>query len=93
MQNYQLITNAAEHLRASEKTLLEFGRAGWIAVIPRNGCLFLSCQDEYRARFILHLRQNLRLTDEQITFVLANEEPPYSVEQVPGILNRHGAKR
>jgi hypothetical protein len=84
--SYQPLTTAAQNAKTSESTLLEFGQAGWIQVIRRNGCLFVSGHDAYRARFVLCLRQKLELTDRQIGIVLDHQGPPYSLAEVPAIL-------
>jgi len=89
MKAYRPLAIAAGNARTDEETLLEFGRAGWIEVTFKDQWPFISGQDEYRSRFILHLRQKLNLTDEQIGIVLANAKPPYAVDQVPAILARH----
>jgi hypothetical protein len=88
MKAYRPLVVAAGNVRTDEKTLLEFNRAGWIEVIFKEERAFISGQDEYRSRFILHLRQKLQLSDDQIGIVLANSRPPYSLEQVPVILAR-----
>lgn len=93
MKAYRPLAVAAGNTRTEEETLLEFSRAGWIEVIFKDGRAFISGQDEYRCRFVLHLRHKLKLTDEQIGIVLANGKPPYSVDQVPAILARHSAER
>jgi hypothetical protein len=92
MQNYRALATAAQHIHASEEVLLEFGSAGWIDVVRKNGLLFISGQDEYRARFILHLRQKLMLDNKQILIVLTYQEPPYSLDQVPDLLAQHSAE-
>jgi hypothetical protein len=86
MKAYRSLAIAARNAGTDENTLLEFNRAGWIDVTWKDGYAFVSGQDEYRSRFILHLRQKLNLTDEQIGTVLANGKPPYSVDQVAEIL-------
>ena len=93
MKAYRTIATAAANVRSDEKTLLEFNRAGWIEIVTKNGVTFVSGQDEYRAKFILHLRQKLHLTDDEIGVILANEKPPYSLDQVPAILARHAAQQ
>jgi hypothetical protein len=93
MPDYRRLTVAARNLQATEDTLIDFNRAGWIDVTVKDGCQFISGQDEYRARFILHLRQKLELTDKEISIVLSNQKPPYSLDQVPSILARHAAER
>jgi len=90
---YRALAIAARNVRTDETTLMEFHRAGWIEVISKDGCAFVSGQDEYRSRFILHLRQKLKLTDKEIAIVLANEKPPYSLDQVAAILARHSTDR
>ena len=93
MRDYRPLANAAGNLHVTEDTLIDFNRAGWIDFTVKNGLRFLSGRDEYRARFILHLRQKLELTNEEIGIVLANQEPPFSLDQVPSILARHAAER
>jgi hypothetical protein len=91
MNAYRSLTAAAGHVRTDEQTLLEFGRAGWIKVILKNGTNFVSSHDEYRSRFILHLREKMKLSDQQIAIVLENGKPPYSLDQVPKILASYHA--
>lgn len=86
MKTYYSLAAAAKNLGTDEGTLLEFGLAAWIEVVSKDGRAYISAEDEYRSRFILHLRQKLRLTDQQIGIVLANAKAPYSVAQVPAIL-------
>ena len=89
MKAYRPLAVTAANARTDEKTLFEFNREGWIEVIFKDERAFISGQDEYRSRFILHLREKLKLTDEQIGIVLANAKPPYSVDNVAAILARH----
>lgn len=93
MRDYRPLAIAAGNLHTTEDTLTDFNRAGWIGVTVKNGCQYISGQDEYRARFILHLRQKLELTNEEIGIVLSNEKPPYSLDQVPSILAQDAAER
>jgi hypothetical protein len=89
MRDYRPIAVAAARARTDESTLWDFKRAGWIETVEKNGSCFISSQDEYRCRVILHLREKMKLTDEEIGIVLKNGKPPYSVDQVPGILARY----
>ena len=89
MKDYRSLETAARHLQATEATLLEFGGAGWIEVIHQEGYIYISGHDEYKCRFILHLRQKLGLSNKQIGIVLAKAKAPYSPEQVVDILGRH----
>jgi hypothetical protein len=63
-------------------------RQGWISVADKDGNLFLTGREEYKAKFILHLRRKLNLNDVEIAKVLAAEKPPYSLADVPAIVGR-----
>lgn len=88
MKDYRSLETAARHLHATEATLVEFGCAGWIEFVSKEGQLFISGQDEYKCRFILHLRLKLGLSDKEIGIVLAKAKAPYSPEQVREILGK-----
>ena len=90
--NYQTLAGAAAKLQVAEEILMEFNRAGWISLTIKQGRPFVSGHDEYRARFILHLRKKLELTNDEIGVVLSNQEPPYSLDQVASILAAHGSR-
>jgi hypothetical protein len=89
MKDYRSLETAARHLQASEATLTEFSRAGWIDFVAKESHIYISSQDEYKCRFILHLRQKLALSDKQIGTVLAKAKAPYSPKDVVEILARH----
>jgi hypothetical protein len=84
----QALSIAARALKIEETTLLEFGRKSWIKTTEKGGLTYIDGHGRYKARYILHLRNRLHLTDEQIGAVLSVQEPPYSVEEVDGILAR-----
>ncbi len=88
---YRSFTTAATNVGADEQTMLEFERHGWIKVVVKDGHSFVSTPDEYRCRFILHLRRKLMLNDKEIEVVLTHERSPYSVAQVSTILAQHAA--
>ena len=88
MKDYRTLETAARNAQTTVATLIEFGTAGWIDVVSKDGRTFISSQDEYRSRFILHLRKKLGLSDKQIGVVLADVKAPYSLEQVAEILGR-----
>ena len=88
---YRSLKAAGENVGADEQTMLEFQHAGWIQVRVKDGLSFVSAPDEYRCRFILHLRRKLTLSDGEIEIVLAHERSPYSLDQVPTILARYAA--
>ncbi len=87
MNTYQSFSAVARNLKASESELLDLEQRSWIRRVTRNGSVFLSGRDAYKARFILHLRR-LRLTDDEIGRVLDAKDPPYSLEDVPNVLGR-----
>jgi hypothetical protein len=47
---------------------------------------FIQGHHEYKAKFILHLQNILKLTPQQISAVLLADEPPYSLKDVGRIL-------
>ncbi|HEV2688693.1 MAG TPA: hypothetical protein VGV35_09070, partial [Bryobacteraceae bacterium] len=88
---YQLIARVAASLRTEEQTLVDFQQKGWIQVVKRNGEVFLAADQRYRAKYILYLHAEKRLSDEQIQLVLAVQRPPYSASQVDEILKQSEA--
>jgi hypothetical protein len=86
VKDYRSLETAARHVHSTEATLVEFGGLGWIEFVSRQGHIFISSQDEYKCRFILHLRLKLGLSDREIGIVLAKARAPYSVEQVAQVL-------
>jgi hypothetical protein len=87
MNAYQPLSSVAYRLKVSEPDLMDFAQRRWISCLKKNGSVFLSSQDEYKAKCILHLR-GLRLTDEEIGKVLDAQEPPYSLARIPNIIGR-----
>ncbi len=82
------ITSVASRIATTEAELRDLATLGWIATAERNGSVFVSGRHEYKAKFILYLRHNLGLTNDEIALVLDAEEPPYSLDAVPAILGR-----
>ena len=80
---------AAAGLRISVETLVDFDRKGWIKTVEKNGRVYLTADQRYRAKYILHLRDKKHLGDEQIELVLSVQRPPYSAAQVDEILRKH----
>ena len=87
MNTYQLLSTIASNLNTSERDLLDLEHRNWIGSVTKNGNVFLSGRDAFKARFILHLRR-LNLTDEEIGLVLEAQDPPYSLAEIPRILGR-----
>ena len=85
----QQISLAAAGLLVTVETLLEFGRRGWIKTVEKNGRAYLPADQRYRAKYILHLRDQKHLSDDQIELVLSVQRPPYSAAQVDEILREH----
>jgi hypothetical protein len=85
----QQISLAAAGLSVNVETLLEFDRRGWINTVEKNGRVYLPADQRYRAKYILHLRNQKHLSDEQIELVLSVQRPPYSAAQVDEILREH----
>ena len=79
------IDNVAERLNVSPEKLWELQGFGWISIVEKNGMHFIRGHHEYKAKFILHLQNILKLTPQQISAVLA-DEPPYSLKDVGRIL-------
>ncbi len=93
MPGYQQIAWAATGLMTDVTTLMEFDSRGWIQTVAKNGSTFIAADQRYRAKFILHLREKKRLSDEQIDLVLAHQRPPYSSSDVERILQEHAPPR
>jgi len=87
MNNYQPLASVAQRLKVGEPDLMDFEQRRWISCVKRNGSVFLSSRDEYKAKFIVRLRC-LGLTDDEIGKVMDAEEPPYSLARVPNIIGR-----
>jgi len=86
--SYVPLENAAQRLQITVDDLLDFHTRGWVYVIHGKDARFLHGHDEYKARFILHLRRLRGLEDHEISAVLLAQEPPYSLDAVDEILAR-----
>ncbi len=80
------IDRVAERLNVTAEKLWEFQSLGWISIVEKNGVHFIRGHHEYKAKFILHLQNGLKLTPQQISTVLLAEEPPYSCKDIDRIL-------
>jgi hypothetical protein len=85
--NYQALSTVARILNCIEADLLDLEQRKWIRSVAKNGIVFLSDRDTYKARFILRLR-SLGLAYEEIERVLEVQQAPYSLAEIPGILDR-----
>jgi DNA-binding transcriptional MerR regulator len=81
MQVYTPIDRVAQKLNVTVEKLRILQAFGWISVAEKNGTHY-----EYKAKFILHLQDILKLTPQQISTVLLAQEPHYSLKDVPRIL-------
>ena len=89
MPGHQEVSIAAAGLHIGVETLVDFDRKGWIKTVEKNGMVYLTADQRYRAKYILHLRDKKHLGDEQIELVLSVQRPPYSAAQVDEILRKH----
>ena len=88
MPNFLSIGTVARHLAVPEAAVQEMLDLGWLNAETKNGLRFLNGHQEYRARFILALRAKKALTDQEISYVLAEQEPPFDFQKVDSILSR-----
>ena len=88
MPSYQSLTVTAQHLNTTESVLMDMKRFDWISTVEKNGTTFLSMHQEYKVKFILHLRTQFRLTDEEIARVMISQSAPYSLQKVAELLGR-----
>ena len=93
MPGYQQVSVAATGLSTSVDTLVDFERKGWITTAEKNGMIYLAADQRYRARYILHLRNQKHLSDDEIELVLSVQRPPYSAAQVDDILRNRTDER
>jgi|ERR1035437_3983392 hypothetical protein len=80
------IDRAAKRLNVTAEKLWELQGFGWISIVEKNGMHFIPGHHEYKAKFILHLQNVLKLTPHQISTVLLADAPPYSLKDVSRIL-------
>jgi hypothetical protein len=61
--------------------------------VERSNTVFLSADQRYRAKYILHLLQTKHLSDDQVQLVLSVQRPPYSSQEVDDILKQGAPAR
>ena len=88
MPSYQSLTVTAQQLKTTESVLMDMRRFDWISTVGKNGTTFLSMHQEYKVSFILHLRSQFHLTDEEIARVMDSQQAPYSLQKVASLLGR-----
>jgi DNA-binding transcriptional MerR regulator len=86
MPVYSPIDRVAQKLNVTVEKLRILQAFGWISVTEKNGTHFVREDHVYKAKFILHLQDVLKLTPEQISTVLLAQEPHYSLKDVPRVL-------
>jgi len=79
---YTPLDRVARRLGTDQETLHGFRQLGWISSAERDGTEFLEGHQEYKAKFILYLQKERGLNSPQIGKVLAEQEPPYSADQI-----------
>lgn len=87
-----VLSTAAKKISSSEEELLGLADRNWIKPVAEGRFTYISGRDEYKARFILHLRHRLNLSDEEIQRVLDAQAPPYSLKDVPAVLGQSPGK-
>jgi protease II len=80
------IDDAAKSLSVTRTVLEEFEDRGWIRFTKEAEITYLKGDQQYRAKFIVHLRDRLALTPMQISKVLDHQKAPYSLSAVKQIL-------
>lgn len=85
-QVYNPVDHVARKLNVTVERLLIMHAFGWISITEKNGTRFVRADHEYKAKFILHLQDVLKLTPQQISTVLLAQEPRYSLQDVPRVL-------
>ena len=88
MPNFLSVGAVARRLGVSETAVQEMLDLGWLNAQTKNGLRFFDGHQEYRARFILALRAKKGLSDQEISYVLAEQEPPFDFQKVDSILSR-----
>jgi hypothetical protein len=88
MPFYTRLEDAAKSLSTTEEDLMELERRSWIAFthFENTEVTYLRGHQQYRAKFVISLRDRLGLSPEQISKVLENQKPPYSLSTVQEIL-------
>jgi DNA-binding transcriptional MerR regulator len=86
---FQNVTTVARKTGISEETILNYVKHGWLSAVTKENIVFLSFHQEYRLRFIQHLRLTMGLDDIQVSTVLRFETAPYSLARVPALLAEH----
>ena len=86
---FQTVETVAQKTGISEDSIDEYVSRGWIATVTREGTTFLPAHQQYRLRFVHHLRTKMGLNDREVTTVLRFDNPPYSLANVPAILAKH----
>lgn len=80
MPFYRLVDESARALETTREVLEEFESNGWIRTVEKNGHRYLAGSEEYKARFILSLQRRLHLDKRQISQILREQKPPYSLQ-------------
>lgn len=86
MANPVSVESVARHLKVPLGDIESMLAKGWLTAVVRDGMTFLDGHQEYIARFILELRKRKSLDDAQVSYVLDQQRPPYSFDQVDRIL-------
>ena len=88
MPFYIRLEDAAKSLSTTKEDLMELEHHHWIEFtrFDNSEVTYLKGHQQYRAKFVLSLRDSLGLSPEQISRVLDNQQPPFSLSTVREIL-------
>ena len=86
---FQSVEIVARKTGISEDSIDEYVSHGWIEIVTRQGTTFLPAHQQYRLKFVHHLRTKMSLSEREVTTVLRFDSPPYSLANIPSILAKH----
>ena len=86
---FQNVVGVAQKTGISEDVIHAYVSRGWLATVTKQGTTFLPVHQQYRLKFVHHLRIKMGLIDHEVTTVLRFDSPPYSLANVPLILAEH----
>jgi len=72
----------AMKLRTTVDTLRRLVSTGLIDIVERDGGCFLTDESESKAQLMLNLLRTRKLNLTQVARILANQAPPYRLEDV-----------
>jgi hypothetical protein len=86
---FESVVGVAQKTGITEGVIETYVNRGWVATVVKQGTTFLPEHQQYRLKFVHHLRTKMGLSDKEVTTVLRFDSPPYSLANVPSILAKH----